>query len=38
MHVHGGSFKVVETDGNRVPTAAQIEKDTVNVGRANATT
>lgn len=32
MHVHGGPFKIVETDGNRVPTAAQIEKDTVNVG------
>ena len=32
MHVHGGPFKIVETDGNRVLAAAQIEKDTVNVG------
>jgi FtsP/CotA-like multicopper oxidase with cupredoxin domain len=32
MHVHGGPFKIVETDGNRVPAAGQIEKDTVNVG------
>lgn len=32
MHIHGGPFKIVETDGNRVPEAAQIEKDTVNVG------
>ena len=31
MHVHGGPFKVIETDGNPVPEAAQIEKDTVNV-------
>jgi FtsP/CotA-like multicopper oxidase with cupredoxin domain len=31
MHVHGGSFKIIETDGNPVPEAAQIEKDTVNV-------
>lgn len=31
MHVHGGPFKVIETDGNLVPEAAQIEKDTVNV-------
>lgn len=26
MHVHGGPFKIVETDGNRVPPAAQIER------------
>jgi FtsP/CotA-like multicopper oxidase with cupredoxin domain len=32
MHVHGGPFNVVQTDGNPVPEAAQIEKDTVNVG------
>lgn len=31
MHVHGGPFKIIETDGNPVPEAAQIEKDTVNV-------
>jgi FtsP/CotA-like multicopper oxidase with cupredoxin domain len=31
MHIHGGPFTIVETDGNRVPRAAQIEKDTVNV-------
>ena len=32
MHVHGGPFKIVATDGSPVPEAAQIEKDTVNVG------
>ncbi len=32
MHVHGGPFEVVQTDGNPVPEEAQIEKDTVNVG------
>jgi manganese oxidase len=32
MHIHGGPFKIVQTDGNPVPEAAQIEKDTVNVG------
>ena len=32
MHVHGGPFEIVQTDGNPVPEAAQIEKDTVNVG------
>ena len=32
MHIHGGPFEIVETDGNPVPEAAQIEKDTVNVG------
>ncbi len=31
MHVHGGPFEVVQTDGNLVPEAAQIEKDTINV-------
>lgn len=32
MHVHGGPFRIVQTDGNLVPEGAQIEKDTVNVG------
>ena len=32
MHIHGGPFKIIETDGVPVPEAAQIEKDTVNVG------
>lgn len=32
MHIHGGPFKIVETDGNPVPEAAQIEKDTIDVG------
>lgn len=32
MHIHGGPFTIVETDGNPVPVAAQIQKDTVNVG------
>jgi len=32
MHVHGGPFTIIETDGNPVPATAQIEKDTVNVG------
>lgn len=32
MHIHGGPFTIVETDGNPVPAAAQIQKDTVNVG------
>ncbi len=32
MHIHGGPFKIVATDGNPVPEAAQWEKDTVNVG------
>lgn len=31
MHIHGGPFKIVATDGNPVPEAAQIQKDTVNV-------
>lgn len=31
MHVHGGPFKIIETDGNPVAESAQIEKDTVNV-------
>jgi manganese oxidase len=32
MHVHGGPFTIIETDGNPVPPAAQNQKDTVNVG------
>ena len=32
MHVHGGPFEIVETDGNVVPEQARILKDTVNVG------
>jgi len=32
MHIHGGPFTIIETDGNPVPAAAQIQKDTVNVG------
>ena len=32
MHVHGGPFEIVQTDGNPVPEGARIEKDTVNVG------
>ncbi len=32
MHVHGGAFEVVQTDGNPIPESARIEKDTINVG------
>jgi manganese oxidase len=32
MHVHGGPFTIVEADGYPVPEAAQLQKDTVNVG------
>ena len=31
MHVHGGPFAIVATDGVPVPASAQIEKDTVNI-------
>jgi len=31
MHVHGGPFEIVETDGNVVPEEARLLKDTVNV-------
>ena len=31
MHVHGGPFLIEATDGNPVPEAAQLRKDTVNV-------
>lgn len=32
MHIHGGPFTIVATDGNRVPETARIQKDTVLVG------
>jgi FtsP/CotA-like multicopper oxidase with cupredoxin domain len=32
MHIHGGPFRIVETDGNPVPPDGQWVKDTVNVG------
>ena len=32
MHIHGGPFEIVETDGNPVPQSARILKDTINVG------
>ncbi|MCP9486284.1 MAG: multicopper oxidase domain-containing protein [Gaiellaceae bacterium MAG52_C11] len=32
MHVHGGPFEIVETDGNPVPENARLLKDTINVG------
>jgi manganese oxidase len=32
MHVHGGPFEIVETDGNVMPEEARLLKDTVNVG------
>jgi FtsP/CotA-like multicopper oxidase with cupredoxin domain len=31
MHIHGGPFTIVATDGNPVPVGAQLQKDTVNV-------
>jgi FtsP/CotA-like multicopper oxidase with cupredoxin domain len=31
MHIHGGPFTIVATDGNPVPAGAQLEKDTINV-------
>ncbi|CAN5169996.1 hypothetical protein BH11PAT1_BH11PAT1_5130 [soil metagenome] len=31
MHLHGFPFKIVATDGNPVPEAAQISKDVINV-------
>jgi FtsP/CotA-like multicopper oxidase with cupredoxin domain len=34
MHTHGHSFKVIATDGNPVPPAAQLLKDTVLIGPA----
>lgn len=32
MHIHGGPFRIVQTDGEPVPRTAQVLKDTVNVG------
>jgi FtsP/CotA-like multicopper oxidase with cupredoxin domain len=32
MHIHGGPFRIVATDGYPVPEGAQWTKDTVNVG------
>jgi FtsP/CotA-like multicopper oxidase with cupredoxin domain len=32
MHIHGGPFRIIQTDGNPVPVSAQLLKDTVNVG------
>ena len=32
MHIHGGPFRIVQTDGERIPPGAQLLKDTVNVG------
>ncbi len=32
IHIHGHSFKIVATDGNAVPPAAQLTKDTVLIG------
>jgi manganese oxidase len=32
MHIHGGPFEIVETDGYPVPAGARLTKDTVNVG------
>jgi manganese oxidase len=34
MHTHGHSFKIIATDGNPVPQAAQLLKDTVLIGPA----
>ncbi len=31
MHIHGGPFEIVATDGVSVPESARIQKDTVNV-------
>jgi FtsP/CotA-like multicopper oxidase with cupredoxin domain len=32
MHIHGGPFRVVAIDGEPIPPAAQVTRDTVNVG------
>jgi FtsP/CotA-like multicopper oxidase with cupredoxin domain len=32
MHIHGGPFTIVATDGYPVPDSARVTKDTVNVG------
>lgn len=31
MHIHGGPFRIVATDGNPVPASAQLLKDTVQI-------
>lgn len=31
MHIHGGPFEIIATDGNPVPAGAQLTRDTVNV-------
>jgi len=31
MHIHGGPFAVLATDGSPVPPGTQVTKDTVNV-------
>jgi manganese oxidase len=31
MHIHGGPFQILDTDGNPVPAGGQLGKDTVNV-------
>lgn len=38
MHIHGGPFEIVETDGYPVPEGARFTKDSVDVARASATT
>ena len=32
MHIHGGPFTIIETDGNPVPAGSRLQKDTVDVG------
>jgi len=32
MHIHGGPFTIIETDGSPVPNTARLQKDTVDVG------
>ena len=32
MHIHGGPFTIIATDGNPVPVTALLQKDTVEVG------
>jgi FtsP/CotA-like multicopper oxidase with cupredoxin domain len=31
MHIHGGPFRIIQTDGEPIPDSAQILKDTINV-------
>lgn len=37
MHMHGMSFKIVGTDGNPVPPAAELTKDTLPITPGSAT-